>query len=581
MSNDILKDNAISEHQFLQSIDRTDTVSELIDKLNKNFNIITQTGIFDIKDTQEEEHDYLCDALLIKPHQPIHRRKHILSPNENRKNVSWLSKVDYMCGDIAIVEQKRPEDESTTRVYMYTIQKSKGIYEIELTNETELTGPIGKSGEINLSQDTLDKIDNIVFDKLNVDTLNVRSINLNGDGILSTKEIITNKLQIGNLIFENTDGINSTLATDELQVDTIIGFSGLNPETKTVTFGSQVIMDKVSGSNENEQTTFETGIRTNLISSKNISDNIIINSPISSDNDDLVFNKNIKTDSFSANEDSKITFNSKISISEIESKNDNIKINVPIKVDEISSNLKNYIKINSDITGDNPLNFDVDVNLKKNVNFNESNLHFQHFDFSDKLISGQIFLGLNNIQKIIIPDITLDGTYNFSKFGQPYSYVPCTGRYGIARVKKNENEWYMLISKNTKYTDIITSDDDGNKSVRIFTTKSTSDNIVKNENIYDLISANDMYKSIFNNLYNTDSTIDDTLPILPPSKKSVSKKLKVQSNTENTDISIGFSKYNGYFETLTNCEIDIVKIEQLDYPGMIGLQNIFYYMTLY
>lgn len=581
MTDDILKSNEISENQFLQSIDRTDTVSELIDKLNKNFNIITQTGIFNIKDTQEEEHDYLCDALLIKPHQPIHRRKHILSPNEDRKNVSWLSKVDYMCGDIAIVEQKRPEDESTTRVYMYTIQKSKGIYEIELTNETELTGPIGKSGEIYLSQDTLDKIDNIVFDKLNVDTINARSINLNGDGTLTTKEIITNRLQIGNLIFENTDGINSKLATNVLQVDTIVGFSGLNPETKTITFGSQVIMDKISGSNEDEQTTFETGIRTNLISSKNITDNIIINSPISSDNDDLIFNKNIKVDSLSSNIDSKITFNSKISVSEIESNNGNIKINAPIKIDEISANLKDSIKINSDITSDNILSFDTDVNLKKNVYFDESNLHFQHFDLSNKLISGQIFLGLNNIQKIIIPDIKINITDNFSKFGQPYSYVPCTGRYGIARVKKNENEWYMLISKNTTYTDIITPDDDGNKIIRIFTTKSTSDNTIKNENIYDLISSNDMYKNIFNNLYNTDSTIDDTLPTLPTTKKSSSKKVKSQSNSENTDITIGFSKYNGTFETLTNCEIDVVKIEQLDYPGMIGLQKIFYYMTLY
>ena len=34
---------------YLQSIDKSDTISDLINKLNDNFSIITQTGIFDIK----------------------------------------------------------------------------------------------------------------------------------------------------------------------------------------------------------------------------------------------------------------------------------------------------------------------------------------------------------------------------------------------------------------------------------------------------------------------------------------------------------------------------------------------------
>lgn len=556
---------------YLQSIDKSDTISDLINKLNDNFSIITQTGIFDIKENEQDEHDYLCDALLIKPHQPIHRRKHILTPLENRKDISWLGDVDYMCGDIAIVEQKRIEDESTTRVYMYTIQKSSGPYEIELVNETEITGPVGRSGEIYLSQETLDKLDRISFDKLTVDKLNVRSINLLGDSVLSVNKINTNRLQVGNLIFENTDDNNAILATNTLQVDTIIGFNGENPETKTITFGSQVIIDKISASDKQEQTTFETGIKTNIISGKTNTDNISINSPITSSGNDIVFKKGIKVNNIGSN-NTQIIFDSPISVREITSST-NIKINSPVFVDVISASGNNSISINSDITSfNNLISFDTNVNFKKNINFNENNLHFKQFDFSDKLIAGQVFLALDNIQTIEIPDITINTGYDFSKYGKSYSFVPCIGKYGIARIKKDENEWYALISKHAQYADVIS--DEGVK--KIFTTSRNDDINMENEDKYDLISTNNIYKTLFDCLYNSIPTIDDTLR---PMSLDINNIVNSVNNENN--ITIGFNHYNGQFETITECEIDIVKIESLDYSGRIGNKNLVYYMTVY
>ena len=88
--------------------------------------------------------------------------------------------------------------------------------------------------------------------------------------------------------------------------------------------------------------------------------------------------------------------------------------------------------------------------------------------------------------------------------------------------------------------------------------------------------TNNIYKTLFDCLYNSIPTIDDTLR---PMSLDINNIVNSVNNENN--ITIGFNHYNGQFETITECEIDIVKIESLDYSGRIGNKNLVYYMTVY
>lgn len=543
------------ESKIFESIDKQDTVNELIRKLEHNFRKIEATGIFDEKNEEEnEDHDYLCDALLIKPHQPIHRRKRILEPLENRKDISWLSDVDFLLGDVAIIEQKRPEDTSSTRVFMYTIAKAKedSIFEFELISETELTGPTGKSAEIYLTYESQEIFENTFFNKLNVDKLNVNSLSIINEGTLTSNAISTNRLTIGNLTFENT-GEESVLGTNLLKVGRLQGFMGDND---TIYVESQIVIDQISSGDPDRGTVFENPIQVNKITANtedNKSDIIYFGSPIQSTTNELTINSPVKLNRLNST-GSEIVITPKIRVNTISSHDSkNLTIGSPLIVNSISSSGETTpISINSPIASDGLLSFKTKVKFNESVELDENVLKFKQFDYSDKFKThGQVFLAIKDLLNINVLN-SIDETDNLSKYGTPYSYIPLNNdMYGIAKVTYDGSDKYMLIQKSTR-----TSKGTDN---RMFTTRTDANlsttNITSDETIYELIASNDVYKNIFESL---------------------------KSSTTSIYTTIGFTKPTSFI-TKTGCEITVKPIGKLDSALTLSEREnqLIYYITLY
>lgn len=544
------------DHPFMEAIDRQDTISEMIEKLNHNFSAIVGTGIFDPKEEEPEEHDYLCDALLIKPHQPIHRRKRILEPLDDRKDVSWLVNVDYLLGDIAIVEQKRSNDESCNRVFMYTISRSQNNDEnIELTNETEITGPTGKSGEIFLTYDSQDIFENTTFNKLTVDKLNVSSISFLSGGSLSVPEIITNKLQIGNLTFYNS-GKNSELATNKLMVEEISGFPG---KVDTITFKSSIKAKLISSSedtNPDKPLYFEDSIYTTKISAntrKGQKDILFFGSPIQSNGESIKVLSPIHVNELDCIDPKTdiIKIKSQISVNTISgnSQDGEISIISPIKVNKISSN-GNSILVESPINSTNGVKFITPTTFEDQITVDENKFHFKQFDYLDKHQNfGHVFLAFDNIQPITVPTFELTSKSSLTKLGKAYSIVPTNGQYYLAKVTSSIGIWYMLAVRSSR--NVISN------LIRIVTTKpSVTNSDISDEETFELISSNSIYREIYN-------ALDD-------SSRLVDRLYRT----------IGFSKIND-FETVTGCTIEVKQIQSLTNSLGLGKNNMIYYLTLY
>lgn len=530
----------------LKPIDPQDTIKELIGKLNYNFSCITETGIFNIEeDITENPHDFLCDALLIKPHQPIHRRKKILEPLENRKDISWLSNVDYLFGDVAIIEQKRTDDTTTNRVFMYTITKDKNTGYTTLDYETEITGPVGKSGEIYLDEDSQKIFENIHFNKLNVDRLSVSSIYFSDNGIFSTPEIVTNKLTIGNLIFYSNEG-HSELGTNDLKVNTIYGFNG---PTDTIKFGSPIMIDFIS-SNNGSSILFENDIKVDKISTFNNNVPLIIGSDIKSESSVLNIQSPINVDKISSyTTNGNIILNSPIKVDTISSNiYDKISFNNPIVVENISSP-KNLLYINSNITTNlDKISFLSPVEFNNEITIDDSKLKFKNYQYSDKFNdAGKMFIAFSTIFNITIPK--LSSYIDFTKFGTPYSFVPANGEYYIAEVKNDTNTWYMLLNYNN---------DELNDEIRILTNRTTLDIAdYENEHVFNLISSNEVYKNIFNYIS------EEYIP-----------------NTNKKYLTIGLTD-NISHETLLNCDITLKRIPKFSNEYNIDSMTAIYFISLY
>lgn len=174
----VLQSNGIVEncHTF-EDIDRADTIGDFIDKVNRNFDKISF-----LLEPQEEDsddmHDLLCDAVWIKPHQVVHRRKTIAGAGnrDDLMSTEWLKYVDYVYGDLAIVEQKRLLKKGND-VYMFTIKK-EGEKPI-LTNKTLLSGPPGEDGVI--SSETLDSLLQDGIGEITVNNINCQNIYVYND----------------------------------------------------------------------------------------------------------------------------------------------------------------------------------------------------------------------------------------------------------------------------------------------------------------------------------------------------------------------------------------------------------------
>lgn len=563
-SDEILDVNSDSEiedmREYLESIDSEDTVTTLIDKLNKNFAAITNTGIFKPKEiTIEDEHESLCDALLIKPHPPIHRRIRVLEPLERRTDTAWLQNVDYLLGDVVIVEQKRNDNSGCNRVFMYTISKaSDGSEDIEFINETELTGPAGKNAQIYLTYDSKQHFENTQFDTLNVTTLNVTSANFASGGSLAVSDITTNKLTIGNITFLN-NGDQCELGANILNVGTVYGFRGAED---TITFGSPIIVDYISSSDkENGAVCIETGIKVNKISSlpdgidEEEGGSIFIGSPLESAGNAIDFVSQINVDEVGAHTNGQsIKFKSPILTDDLGSRTlyGTIRVNDPISIDKIVS--KGELTIDTPITSSKWIDFNTRVKLNDEVTINEDILHFKHFDYDYKFRThGRVFLGFENLFKLEIPEYN-DNTYDLTNVGNPYSFVPTNSKYSIAKVTKDDNEWYMLVTP-CENRDMLGED------VRIVTTKTeVAGTDIFDENCYDMIASNDVYKYIYASLKNGKTT----------------------SSTPNTQpyTTIGFSKLTE-FGTHMGCKIDIVNIGTLTNQFGLGDNKLIYYLTLY
>lgn len=176
----VLQANGIVENTYtFEDIDRTDTIGDFIDKVNRNFDKLT--GLLEPDDEDSDDmHDLLCDAVWIKPHQVIHRRRAVAGAGnkEDLMRVDWLKYVDYVYGDLAIVEQKRLLKKGND-VYMFTIKKD-GEHTI-LTNKTLLSGPPGEDGVI--SPDTLETLLKDGIKELTVNEIYCKTINLfNSEG---------------------------------------------------------------------------------------------------------------------------------------------------------------------------------------------------------------------------------------------------------------------------------------------------------------------------------------------------------------------------------------------------------------
>lgn len=532
----------------LKPIDAEDTISVLIKKLNDNFATITETGIFNIEeDIPEDNHDYLCDALLIKPHQPIHRRKKILEPFDNRKDISWLSNVDYLLGDVAIVEQKRVDDKTCNQVYMYTIGKDDNTGETILEYETELTGPTGKDAEVYLTYDSQTIFENTRFNQLNINRLVVSSIDFTSNSSLSATEIITSKLKIGNLTF-NGGGERSELGTNILNVDTIYGFRGA---IDTITFGSPIIVDKISASSPDEHVSFETAIKTDRIDSYTDELPITLGSSIKSSSDTLNILSSVCLDELKSISD-KIYISSPIGVNEISSKDsDNVKFNSPIAVDKITASNTNSISIDSHITCSDILTFDTSVDFMNEFNVDCDNVDFKQYHYNDKHHTpGMIFLGFDNMTNIEIPELLIPSNeeVDFARFEKPYSYVPFSGVYYIAEITTDTNTWYGLIQKSErKFKE---------DKVRVFTTRTdVVGQELNNEDVYELISTNNIYKDIFTYLNNN----------INPTK---------------THVTIGFTTQSS-FSTYIDCTIKIKQIPYFSNQFGIGENTVIYYLMLY
>ncbi|MCM1218249.1 MAG: hypothetical protein NC548_27500 [Lachnospiraceae bacterium] len=255
----------------LQSIDRTDTISTLIDKLNHNFSVITDSGIFDVPDEESEDHDLLCDTILIKPHTPIHRREHVYNYDEDEnqiknKTIEWLNNIkDYLIGDVVIVDVRRSpkitdedgSDITPTYTYMYTIQL-KNSDEIELIGETCLNGVDGANGKIEYNdiKQSLD-LNGYQFTELNTNVLNVDSnatikklnitgnLNINSTQLLSsaggaeftylnTKKSVStdniNSYSGDKINIYNDIKVTSTVEADNIKTNKITALKSLNTD---------------------------------------------------------------------------------------------------------------------------------------------------------------------------------------------------------------------------------------------------------------------------------------------------------------------------------------------------------------
>lgn len=543
--------------EYLESIDSEDTVSILIDKLNKNFDAITKTGIFKPKEiTIEDEHDNLCDALLIKPHPPIHRRQRVLEPLELRKDTSWLQNVDYLLGDVVIIEQKRNDDSGCNRVFMYTIAKaSDGSEDIEFINETELTGPAGKNAQVYLTYGSKELFENTLFDTLNVTNLNASSIKFNTGGSIAVADITTNKLTIGNITFFN-NGDSCELGSNILKVGTVYGFRGAED---TITFGSPIIIDYISSSDRvNGAVCIESSIKVNKIGSlpdgidDDNNNSIFIDSPLESTGDAIDFVSEIKTNGLrSHTQDGKISVFSPVKVDRIESEKlyGNVYFDSPVVVDKVFSNSE--LSIETPITSSKRVDINAKMNFTKDVTLDEDVLHFKQFDYDNKFRThGQIFMAFENIFNLEIPTYKAND-YDLKKIGTPYSFVPTNGNFYLAKVTHDTDVWYMLAVKSER----VSKDED----VRIVTSKTeVGGTDILDEDVYELVASNDIYKNIYESMRE----------VIKPIKSS---KLYT---------TIGFSKPTE-FGTYQGCKIDVIQIGVMNNNfGLDGI-NIDYYLSLY
>lgn len=194
-------------------IDRTDTIGTLIDKINENF--CKLSCLFEPGDIEDDDHEenLLCDAIFVKPHQPVHRRRKIAGAgnDEDLKNTDWLDKVDWLYGDIALVEQKR-SDKIGNDVYMFTISGDKNDGP-ELINKTKISGPPGEDGAI--SPESMETILKSGIKKLlvnSIDTQEMYLLDYNGDQSIEISgnkgSIIVNTISTDNISDKSGNGIN-------------------------------------------------------------------------------------------------------------------------------------------------------------------------------------------------------------------------------------------------------------------------------------------------------------------------------------------------------------------------------------
>lgn len=224
----------------LLAIDSEDTISDLIYKLNHNFSLITSTGIFAEPDEDsEDEHDLLCDTLFIKPHQPIHRKKKILPAGANITDTSWLKSVDYLTGDVVIIEQYRKGDiKDGVYTYMFSIgedEYGKPIFE----NGTLLTGNDGEDGKVSVDEDTRVAISNTPFEKLIPKTIETNYLTVNTDTILKKNTYINQNLTVDssitvkkninspNIIVDNINDGKITLGSENINFNSYVSINNL------------------------------------------------------------------------------------------------------------------------------------------------------------------------------------------------------------------------------------------------------------------------------------------------------------------------------------------------------------------
>lgn len=193
-------------------IDKSDTIFTFYDKVNFNFEQLfaylnkiyggskdDQNGYGGNGSGDFQEHGELCGAILIKPHQPIHKRVGAVNYGDIDvlRNVDWLKTTDVFDGDMAIIEMKRQSETDGNDTFIFRInvndageitldipeeiKKTDGESTIILELKRKCTCISGTPGEKISANEVAGAIQSALNEKINTSYMN--DVNIRGGNI--------------------------------------------------------------------------------------------------------------------------------------------------------------------------------------------------------------------------------------------------------------------------------------------------------------------------------------------------------------------------------------------------------------